>query len=204
MTRFPRLLSLSVLLAVTALLAGLGPFAAPAKATYSGPPACDENLPFCAEVVDPIGYDQRYTGHDEPSVLFYSNTSGSGNTNIYRLTLPTDPPTLPKQDGIGGTFNFQLHVAFWFGMAMCDTQSAPEYTNTCAPDSDADIVDNPDPAAPDYIGKHPGTAFMEMQFYAPGWVKWPPGASCGPAQWCAALNIHSLSENQNTGQFINK
>jgi hypothetical protein len=44
---------------------------------------------------------------------------------VYNLTLPTDPPKLPRQDGSGGTFNFQLHPAFWFGMAMCDDQSAP-------------------------------------------------------------------------------
>src|SRR5438067_7824159 len=158
MTRCPRLLSLSVLLAVTALLAGLGPFAAPAKATYSGPPACDENLPFCAEVVDPIGYDQRYTGHDEPSLLFYSNTSGSGNNNLYNLTLPTDPPTLPKQDGTGGTFNFQLHPAFWFGMALCDDQSAPNPggswagpTIGCTADSDSNIYEDASTTSGHYI-----------------------------------------------------
>src|SRR5437899_8891559 len=72
-------------------------------------------------------YDGKYIGHDEPAVLFYSNTSGAGNNNVYRLTLPKDPPTLPTQTG-GGTFNFELHPAFWFGMAMCDTQSYPEFT----------------------------------------------------------------------------
>jgi hypothetical protein len=154
-------------------------------------------------VVNSIGFNWTYTGHDEPQVLFYSSTPGSGNSNIYRLTLPEDPPTLPKQDGTGGTFNFQLHPAFWFGMAMCDTQSAPEYTTTCTPDSDTNILDSPDPTSDDYIGKHPGTAFMEMQFYPPGWVPWPSGNSCDPSQWCAALNIDSLSLNQNTGEVNN-
>jgi len=56
---------------------------------------------FCTEVFDPIGYWGAYTGHDEPSLLFYSSARGSGNSNVYRLRLPKDPPTLPKQDGTG-------------------------------------------------------------------------------------------------------
>jgi hypothetical protein len=42
-----------------------------------------------------------------------------------------------------------------------------------------------------------------MQFYPPGYVSWPPGTSCDPTRWCAALNIDSLSENENTGQKLN-
>src|SRR6516164_2492581 len=127
---------------------------------------CDDvNSGLCTELVDRTNYEGKYIGHDEPSVLFYSNHAGSGNFNFYKLKLPKDPVTPPSQDGTGGTFNFMLHPAFWFGMAMCDTQSAPEFTTTCVPDTDANIFDNGDPAAPDFIGKHPGTAFMEMQFY---------------------------------------
>ena len=44
---------------------------------------------------------------------------------------------------------------------------------------------------------------MEMQFYPPAWVAWPPGISCDPYKWCAALNIDSLSVNQNTGKELN-
>src|ERR1051326_8691458 len=95
------------------------------RSAQLGPRECDDSAPFCTEVYDSIGYGGAYTGHDEPAVLFYSNVAGSGNSNIYRLTLPKDPPNLPKQDATGGTFNFQLHPAFWFGMAMCDDQSAP-------------------------------------------------------------------------------
>lgn len=141
----------------------------------------------------------QHIGHDEPSLLFYSSTPGAGNSSIYNLTLPKDPPKLPKQDGTGGTFNFQLYPAFWFGLAMCDTQSFPEFTNTCAPDTDANIFDNSDPKAADYIGKHPGTAFMEMQFYPPGWVTWSGGFSCDGKHWCAALNIDSFSFNPTLG-----
>src|SRR6266705_2370290 len=166
-------------------------------------PLCEDNAPTCTETYQRYNYEGNYTGHDEPALLFYSNRAGSGNSNVYRITLPKDPPTLPKQDGKGGTFNFQLHPAFWFGMAMCDTQSDPNFTTTCTPDSDTNIFDNPNPSAPDYIGHHPGTAFMEMQFYPPGWVAWPPGHSCDPTHYCAALNIDSFSDNANTGQINN-
>jgi hypothetical protein len=119
--------------------------------------------------------------------------------------VPKDPPTLPTQDGKGGTFNFQLHPAFWVGMALCDDQSAPNPGGSsvspnirCVPNSDRNIFDGSNPKKADYIGKHPGTAFMEMQFYPPGWVN-----GCSASQWCSALNIDSLSENENTGSFNN-
>ena len=156
---------------------------------------------LCTEVWDTeaVFGNDVYVGHDEPSTLFYSNTPGSGNRNQYLLRLPKDPPTRPNQAGTGGTFNFQLHPAFFFGMALCDTQSAPEFTNQCTPDSDTNIFDDADPASPHYIGRHPGAAFMELQFYPPGWAQWPAGNSCDPRLWCAALNIDSFSSDQNRG-----
>jgi hypothetical protein len=172
---------------------------------------CDEGGPLCAEPADPIGYGGEYTGHDEPSILFYSGTSGSGNSQRYTLTIPDDPRTLPDQDGTGGTFNFQDRIAFWFGLALCDDQSGPNPGGSalaganipCTPDSDSNIYDGSTcvptcATSPDYIGRHPGTAFMELQFYPPSWVKWPPGVSCDPTKWCAALAIFQLNLNQNT------
>jgi hypothetical protein len=170
-------------------------------------PLCEQNALTCTELNQ---YIAGYTGHDEPSTLFYSNKSGSGNNNTYTLVLPSDPPTPPAEDGSGGTANFQLHPAFWFGMALCDDQSAPNPggssfgpTNPCTPDRDSNIFTSNDPTSPNYIGLHPGTAFMEMQFYPPGWAPWPAGNSCDATKWCAALNIDSLSQNMNTGQSLN-
>jgi len=204
-----------VLIAVASALA-LAAFFLPAASSaqaggtgvrYSEHPTCAEDAVACTELAQPVA---GYTGHDEPSLLFYSNHAGSGNSDLYRMTLPTDPPTRPVQDGTGGTFNFQLHPAFWFGMAMCDDQSAPNpggstlgATVPCTADSDTNIFNSSDPASPAYIGLHPGTAFMEMQFYPPGWAPWPAGNSCAATQWCAALNIDSLSQNLNTGQQLN-
>ena len=198
--------ALIALALVTALAFVLSRPASPvahATSVSSQKPFCSQRATFCTETQDSWNYAGQYTGHDEPSVLFYSSQAGAGNSNIYRMTLPKDPPVLPKQDGTGGTFNFQLHPAFWFGMAMCDTQSAPEFTNTCTPDSDSNIFDSPDKSAPDFMGHHPGGAFMEMQFYPPSWAPWPAGNSCDARKWCAALNIDSFSQNQNTGQNNN-
>ena len=46
---------------------------------------------------------------------------------------------------------------------------------------------------------------MEMQFYPPGWVPWNMDllVRVVPHQWCAALNIDSLSDNPVTGQNNN-
>ncbi|PYP92742.1 MAG: hypothetical protein DMG65_02800 [Candidatus Angelobacter sp. Gp1-AA117] len=161
---------------------------------------CDDtNTGFCPELSHQISYDSKYSGHDEPSLVFYSNRAGAGNNAVYHVTLPTDPILSPRQDGRGGTFNFQLHTALWFGMVLCDTQSYPNFTNTCVPDTDANIFDNPDPNAPDFIGHHPGSAFLELQFYPPGGVN-----TCSdPSLWCVAMVVFSLNSQPLTGKINN-
>src|SRR5262249_30519556 len=130
-----------------------------------------------------------YTGHDEPAILFYSNRRGAGNNLTTVLTLPTDPPTLPQQDGTGGTFNFQLHPAFWFGMVLCDSQSSPNFTHVCNPDTDANIFENPDPNSSRFVGHHPGSAVLELQFYPPGGLN----TCSSPTLWCVAMTIDSFN-----------
>jgi hypothetical protein len=155
---------------------------------------------------------QGYIGHDEPATLFYSNRPGSGNNLTYQLRLPKDPPTAPRQNGSGGTDNFQDRATFWLGMVMCDDQGSPNPDGTaldghatlpCKPDSNSNIFNSQNPNSPRYFGLGPGQAYEEMQFYPPGWVPWPNGIGCTANQWCAALNIDTFSENVNTGQFNN-
>ncbi len=167
---------------------------------------CPSNSGFCADLSrgasELVG---RYTGHDEPALLFYSNVPGAGNNVSYRVTLPTDPPLAPKQNGTGGTFNFQLTPAFWFSMVLCDTQSSPNFTKLCPPDNDANIFDSRDPNSAHFIGHHPGAAFLELQFYPPGGLN-----SCSnPKFWCAALvifsfNVQDLTEKINNADCVNK
>ena len=118
----------------------------------------------------------------------------------YTSRCPTDPQAQPERQRRGGTtWNFQLRPTFWFGLTLCDTESAPEYTQTCTPDSDANDLVGTDPNAPDYIGKHPGNAFMELQFYGPGYVPQFEGFGCTAHQYCAAMTIDSRTLDQNTG-----
>jgi len=195
------------LLVVGGTLAAAGPMPA-ALAARAAPAAQHMSIDCaysstCAEVANSSDvFGSHYVGHDEPSLLFYSNKPGAGNRMQYDLSLPRDPS--PKQPSAAGkSYQFQLNGAFWFGMALCDTQSYPEQVSTCKADSDSNIVD---PAA---SPNHPGTAFLEMQFYPPGWIPWPTwavavGASgCDPTKWCAALNIDSLSEDPVSGTTQN-
>ncbi len=169
---------------------------------------CPDNNPICADIAHYLQeLDGKYSGHDEPAIVFYSNRPGSGNSFTTVLTMPTDPPTPPQQDGSGGTFNFQLHAVFWFSMLLCDTQSAPNFTDVCIPNTDTNIFDNPDPNAADFIGHHPGTAFLELQFYPPGDLS----PFCDVKQWCVALNIlsfnarsHGVSIQKNNADCIAK
>jgi len=195
-----RLLPLAPLLALGAASLTSAPTAATAGPHYWID--CTKS-PNCTEVANSQElWGSRYVGHDEPSALFYSNRPGSGNSMSYSLTLPQDPAPTDTY----GSFNFELHPAFWFGMAMCDDQSYPEsqlnYGVTCQPDSNVNNVPYPNPTGSE-LAHHAGGAFMEMQFYPPGWALWPPGVSCSATQWCAALNIDSLSENPITGQTLN-
>jgi hypothetical protein len=158
-------------------------------------PDCGDPFPLCTEVANPQeAFGNYYVGHDEPAVEFYSNAAGSGNHVQYQLTIPTEPSgPFSMQKG----YDFELHPAFWFGMAMCDTQSFPEQTSKCTPDSDSNIVD------PTQTTRAPGAAFMELQFYPPGWIPQFAGSSCDATKWCVALNIDSLSEDPINGTTLN-
>ena len=127
--------------------------------------------------------DDVYVGHDEPVVEFFSTTPGSGNSGRYQMVLPTDPRRPPDGTVSGPVWNFQVHIAPWFGMTMCDTESFPETTKVCVPNSDSNLV----PQSP--TGGHAGTAYMELQFYPPGYS---PQISCDQKHWCAALTVTSL------------
>jgi hypothetical protein len=122
-----------------------------------------------------------YVGHDEPSVKFISGRKGSGNTFSYGMRLAVDPRKAPTASGSVTDYG-ELSVAPWFGLPICDPQSYPQ--NPCKPLSDTNTgLDHPTDA---------GSAFMELQFYPPGFTPFTDSASCSTTQWCAALNIDSL------------
>lgn len=140
---------------------------------------------------DPRGSDDgrlyengHYIGHDEPSVRFISSRPGSGSDTTFTERLPVDPSARPTatHPGQDVTHWFELSVAPWFSTVVCDPQSAP--LTSCTPRSDAN--------APK--GNYPGggAAFVELQFYPPGFAPFVDSISCDNTHWCSALNIDSL------------
>jgi hypothetical protein len=123
----------------------------------------------------------HYVGHDEPSVKFESGVTGSGNTMTYFMQLPTDPATPPTNTG-SVTKYAELTGAAWFGLPLCDPGSYPQ--NPCTPHSDANTGLN---SATDA-----GSAFMELQFYAPGFTPFQENSSCSTLKWCVAMTIDSF------------
>lgn len=133
--------------------------AAPAHPVHYSAPASNTHMNInceyyagCPEVADSkAAFGSEYVGHDEPATVFYSNQPGSGNRNFYDVLLPHDPsPSNPTTK----SYQFELNPAIWVGMVLCDTQSYPEQTSTCTPDSDTNI---PNPAvSPNF----PGSAYM--------------------------------------------
>jgi hypothetical protein len=131
-------------------------------------------------------YDNgEYIGHDEPDMTFLSNKAGSGNNVTWTETLPRDPSAAPTVANPGSdiTHWFELSVAPWYSMAMCDPNSYPQ--TPCTAESDTN--------APESSGKGGGgAAFMEMQFYPPGFAPFADSISCDNTHWCSALTIDSL------------
>src|ERR1044071_8907798 len=133
----------------------------------------------------------HYIGHDEPSVKFISHTPGTGNTMSYLVRLPRDPARAPTTSG-SVTSYAELSIAPWFGLPMCDPKSYPQ--NPCTPDSDSNTGLGAKTDA--------GSAFMELQFYAPGMTPFASNVSCDRTKWCARLTIDSLEATFNFA-FIN-
>ena len=129
---------------------------------------------------DPI--TGAYVGHDEPSVKFISSQAGSGNTFTYGMRLSRDPARTPTASG-SVTKYAELSVAPWFGLPMCDPNSYPQ--NPCTPLSDSNTGLGATTDA--------GSAFMELQFYPPGFTPFVNSVSCSRTKWCAALTIDSLA-----------
>ncbi len=135
----------------------------------------------------------HYIGHDEPDLTFFSNRHSSGNDVTFTETLGTDPSAPPtvSTPGQDVTHQFELTVAPWFSMAVCDPWSYPY--NQCTPRSDSNAPTCPGPRVANancFPGA--GDALVEMQFYPPGMPPFSDAISCDDTHWCAALTIDSL------------
>jgi hypothetical protein len=150
-----------------------------------------DNRLSTANLDDGRFYDNgHYIGHDEPDMTFLSDAPGSGKNVTWNETLPLDPTAPPtvKTPGADVSHWFELSRAPWFSMAMCDPNSYPQLP--CNPQSDKNASQCELFCRP---GQYPGAggAFMEAQFYAPGFAPFPLAISCDNAHWCGALTIDS-------------
>ncbi|HXM55466.1 MAG TPA: hypothetical protein VOB72_08750, partial [Candidatus Dormibacteraeota bacterium] len=125
----------------------------------------------------------HYVGHDEPSVKFISSAPGSAVTQHYVMRLAVDPKATPTVTSPRVSKYAELSPAPWFGLPICDPKSYPQ--NACTPDSDTNSGELTNPAAA-------GSAFLELQFYAPGFAPFIDGPSCDATRYCAALTIDSV------------
>jgi hypothetical protein len=140
--------------------------------------ACTEPRRDIIDAAHAIGYPY-YIGHAEPTALFFSRAGASGYNMQWKFSLPTTDPA-PAQDG-SSVANFELMIAHWLGLALCDPNSDP--FGACTPLSD---TNNPSTA---------GAAFLELQFY-------PPGFNLSNTQWSVRLHINTLQDN-NAFQIMN-
>ena len=126
----------------------------------------------------------KYIGHDEPSIRFISHQPGSGNDITFTERLPVEPAARPTvaHPGKDVTHTFELTIAPWFSTTVCDPNSSPE--TPCTPESDANAPTATYPGA--------GAAFVELQFYPPGFAPFADNISCDNTHWCSALTIDSL------------
>jgi hypothetical protein len=130
----------------------------------------------------------EYIGHDEPIIRFLSRRPGSGNNITWRERLPFDPKALPTvaHPGKDTTHWFELSIAPWFSMALCNAKSYP--LNPCKPRSDSNAPHHP----PTFDQGGGGSSFLEMQFYPPGFAPFADAESCDNTHWCASLHINDL------------
>jgi hypothetical protein len=138
-------------------------------------------------------YDNgRYIGHDEPFIRFLSARDGSGNDVVWHETLGTDPalPPTVKTPGHDRTHSFELTIAPWFGMALCNPFSEPLLP--CKPESDRNAPATVDAPVPPGVYPGAGSSFLEMQFYPPGEAPFIDNVSCDNTHWCASLHINDL------------
>jgi hypothetical protein len=222
MRRDSRRLLVGLLLAVTAAVVFTG--AAAAKPTSSVKPAargaldCNGFSPVqqsikptavCTDVRGFAGIENanvddgrffdngHYIGHDEPDLTFLSTKPGSGNDVTWTETLPMDPAADPTVDTPGSdvTHWFELSVAPWFSMALCNPYSYPQ--TSCKPNSDENAPRQGFPGAPRHGYPGGGSSFLEVQFYPPGEAPFFDNISCDNTHWCASLHINDFEGTLN-------
>ena len=192
-----------VVLALTVVLASTG-FAATFDIELS-PSRCTSTASTAASVrisrVRRTCSANEYVGHDEPSLLFYSNQAWFGQPDAVQHDASDRPSGLKSAKAL-------LPVR----AERRDVARDGSVRHPVLPGAGVDLharqrLQHRRPGG--VAQSSPGTAFLELQFYPPGWVPWPTWAvavgasSCDPTSWCAAMNVFSVLEDPVDGTTQN-
>ena len=192
MKRLAPLLCAVVSILVPSVLAGV------ASADGYNESLCQQRPFLCR---DPFDVDRRERRvHRARRALrgFVSNRPGTGGRDLtYTLTLPRNPPVRPNNAGTAGTWDFQLRATFWLEPDHVRQRVVAQlHQDVRAQQRRQRALPQHRPQSPNYLGRSPGNAFMELQFYEPGWVPQFDGFGCSATKWCANLTIDSLSDQR--------
>ena len=161
-------------------------------------PLCSSHSSLCADPYNSPGGE--YVGHDEPSLEFKSGHSGIGQRHDVHVDVAEGPEAATQRKRRRRpTWNFELRPTFWFGLTLCDSASAPEYTKTCA----AGLrLQQPRRHEPGRAGLHrqaPRQRVHGVAVLRSGVRPAVRGLRLHRHSYCAAMTIDSRTLNQNTG-----
>ncbi len=112
----------------------------------------------------------HYIGHDEPSVRFISSQPGSGNNITFNERLPVEPAKLPTVRHPGKDVTHYVRAEP--GAVVLHHGVRPEFRAAAALQGRV----GRQRAAGSYPGA--GAAFVELQFYPPGFAPFTDAISC--------------------------
>ena len=205
------------LVAATALVALASPAIAGAQTLSSnkGELDCNGNSPIqqsihtSAACADIRGFDNEdnsntwggrfydngtYIGHDEPDMAFLSRQPGSGNDVTWTETLSARP--VGSADRREPRSRRRSLVRAVDRAVALDGVVRPQLLPGGSVHAgkrrqrSRSVLESGEPVRDGYQGG--GSAFMEMQFYPPGFSPFANAISCDNTHWCAALTIDSL------------
>ena len=168
---------------VALAVVALGILAAPATAAHAdsyGESLCQERPFMCLDPFHSIGKNGAYTGHDEPTVQFSSHRPGTGGKRLHVLRHAAEEsadeaqPSRHRRD-VGLPAARDVLVG---PHALRHRVLAELHEDVHAEQRRNAVFRSSNAHSPHFIGKGPGNAFIELQFYSPGWVPQFTGFGC--------------------------
>ena len=165
---------------------------------YGNKLICGEGSPLCAEANDALGYRGGYTGHDEPSLLFYSDTPGRETNQLSaRRSRPNRRPCPPRTapEAPSTSSSGSRSGSGW----PCATTSLRPSSRTTHARRTATRTSSTGPTrtSPTTSGSTRARPSWSCSSTRRGASR-SRGHRCDPTKWCAAMAIFSLNRDQNT------